>query len=155
MCATPQWSSGAAAANPVPKEHTMTTERMREIIDMACRLQTAPEPQQFVYPAAVAQNHVTHEATWNQFDKNWPDRAPCYCIECCEKVTHREWYCIPGITSAPHDKSFLDMQFGLDHAKRLTAKQYCDAMMAWCRNTDPTQSKRLWAAFHETEARVQ
>ena len=70
-------------------------------------------------------------------------------------VTHRPTGDIPNITPAPHDKSFLDMQFGLDHAKRLTAKQYCDAITAWCRNTDPTQSKRLWATFHETEARGQ
>ena len=55
---------------------------------------------------------------------------PCYCIECCEKVTHRAAHSYPNITSAPHDRSFLDMQFGLEHAKRLTAKQYCEAMTA-------------------------
>ncbi len=88
-------------------------------------------------------------------------RRPCYCDKCRGKVTSRLYGgqplgpLYPNITPAPHDKSFLDMQFGLGHIQRLTARQYCDAITALCHNTEPSQSKRLWAAFHETEARGQ
>lgn len=108
----------------------MTTERMNEILAMFPK----------VYPAAVASQPVNHIEARNFL------RQPCYCLECCEKVTgrgtdtHGDAY--PGITKAPHDKSFLDMQFGLDHAKRLTAKEYCEAMTT------------LGHAPNEAEARV-
>ncbi len=66
------------------------------------------------------------------------------------RVTSRpEWSNrMPHMQPAPHDKSLLELQYGMNHQRRLTAVAYCDVIRAYL--TDKIGYEQMQAVLAES-----